>query len=70
MIRSVIVVFPEPVPPQMPIMSELALPNASRVVSGVSLFLVRYVFLRALSSSTACAAAKRATGTRNGDALT
>src|ERR1700691_4939675 len=47
MIRSVMVVLPDPVPPQMPIISELVRPDASRVVSG-SLFFLDALLLAAL----------------------
>jgi hypothetical protein len=64
MIRLVIVVLPEPVPPHMPM-------TRGRMSSG-RIARLRY-FLRFpffLSSITAWAAARRAIGTQNGVALT
>jgi hypothetical protein len=81
MMRRVIVVLPEPVPPQMPMISGLPSVVGSRAGEMVEL-LVGTIFPAAGSGSqrpfcfdffpsiAACAAANRAIATRNGDALT
>jgi hypothetical protein len=76
MMWAVIVVLPEPVPPQMPMMSGRL--SSGRMGSVLYLRLCELVvadfFLPCLpdflSSITAWAAARRAIGTRKGDALT
>src|SRR5580692_1783297 len=89
-IRRVIVVFPEPVPPHIPIIKGL-LSRGGKFNDEIarsfdltvraeyllwplnSLFpsdYLRFAFPRFLSSISACAAARRATPTRKGDALT
>ena len=81
MMRRVMVVLPEPVPPQIPMISGLPSVVGSRAGEMVKLLAgtifpvaesgsqrpLRFVFL---PSITACAAANRAIATRNGDALT
>jgi hypothetical protein len=81
MIRRVMVVLPEPVPPQIPMISGLPSVVGSRAGEMVRL-LVGTIFPAAEFGSqrplwfvfspsiTACAAASRAIATRNGDALT
>jgi hypothetical protein len=90
-IRRVIVVFPEPVPPHIPIINgllssggrfsdEIAYSFGAASQAGDVFWLLNavasqarylpFAFLRLLSSISACAAASRATPTRNGEALT
>ena len=81
MMRRVMVVFPEPVPPQIPMISGLPSVVGSRAGEMVKL-LAGTIFPAAGSGSqrplcldffpsiAACAAANRAIATRNGDALT
>jgi hypothetical protein len=76
MSRLVMVVFPEPVPPQIPIISGLLssgrIARASQApVLGEISSSSFYFFLRCFFSSiAACAAASRAIGTQKGVALT
>lgn len=87
-IRRVIVVFPEPVPPHIPIIKGLLSSGGKfndEIVRSFDVTVrdlwwplnsllpadyLRFAFPRLLSSISACAAASRATPTRNGDALT
>jgi len=83
MMRRVMVVLPEPVPPQIPMISGLPSVVGSRAGEGEMVkLLVGTIFPAAGSGSqrplcldffpsiAACAAANRAIATRNGDALT
>jgi hypothetical protein len=73
MIRLVMVVLPEPVPPQIPMISGRV--SSGRIARAPRAGWFRpaqlvYFFFRFFSSITACAAARRAIGTQNGVALT
>jgi hypothetical protein len=78
-IRPVMVVLPEPVPPQIPMISGLL--SSGRIASASQVRKAAYELIRRgpylflcfacfFSSITACAAARRAIGTQKGVALT